>query len=429
MSYGKRPFRDAYANISDIRQSSPLHAGMQWPDIGSGKESAVSSPVSPLPVRDIMPGQSPVIQTLHDNKQWVDLDYLSPKLIRELCRQYGPPPEQDSTSTISKGAAKVRAWARHSKLGIDIRLRRKLNLEHDEVTDIRLIPEPRAIPREKPAPVAELPGQPHEIQELPDNSRARELACPPARGLSGSSLDDNVDPLPRYEPTSSSGNEMSFGCHATAPDAGSRRASRAAISSTPDRVSSPPVTRFNGYANGDTLDKAQERVHSSTDSGGVANSSAEFRALHVKLEQANERLGQERSAKELFEKLLADVRRELTREREASRGERETSSTNPFLDGLRVSNTASYETQTGVAPPSPESSYDQAADNDQHEDPLQNPSQTSETTLRPIQASAAMETISERPRSAEDKSSGAQNHLPSRDQGSSTDCGKCNRDA
>ncbi|RMY68087.1 hypothetical protein D0864_11432 [Hortaea werneckii] len=354
MSYGKRPFRDAYANISDIRQSSPLHAGMQWPDIGSGKESAVSSPVSPLPVRDIMPGQSPVIQTLHDNKQWVDLDYLSPKLIRELCRQYGPPPEQDSTSTISKGAAKVRAWARHSKLGIDIRLRRKLNLEHDEVTDIRLIPEPRAIPREKPAPVAELPGQPHEIQELPDNSRARELACPPARGLSGSSLDDNVDPLPRYEPTSSSGNEMSFGCHATAPDAGSRRASRAAISSTPDRVSSPPVTRFNGYANGDTLDKAQERVHSSTDSGGVANSSAEFRALHVKLEQANERLGQERSAKELFEKLLADVRRELTREREASRGERETSSTNPFLDGLRVSNTASYETQTGVAPPSPE---------------------------------------------------------------------------
>ncbi|KAI7563824.1 hypothetical protein KC317_g7466 [Hortaea werneckii] len=300
-----------------------------------------------------MPRQSPVIQTLHDNKQWVDLDYLSPKLIRELCRQYGPPPEQDSTSTISKGAAKVRAWARHSKLGIDIRLRRKLNLEHDEVTDIRLIPEPRAIPREKPAPVAELPGQPHEIQELPDNSRARELACPPARGLSGSSLDDNVDPLPRYEPTSSSGNEMSSGCHATAPDAESRSASSATISSTPDRVSSPPGTRFNCAVNGDTLDKAQKRVHTNTNFGYVSNSSAEFRALHVKLEQANERLDQERSAKERFEKLLADVRRELTSEREASRGERETSSTNPFLDGLRVSNTATYETQTGVAPPSP----------------------------------------------------------------------------
>ncbi|GAB1725995.1 hypothetical protein NU195Hw_g5428t1 [Hortaea werneckii] len=326
---------------------------MQWPDTGSGKESAISSPVSPLPVRDIMPGQSPVIQTLHDNKQWVDLDYLSPKLIRELCRQYGPPPEPDSTSTISKGAAKVRAWARHSKLGIDIRLRRKLNLEHDEVTDIRLIPEPRAIPREKPAPVAELPGQPHEIQELPDSSRARELACPPARGLSGSSLDDNVDPLPRYEPTSLSGNEISFGCHATAPDAGSRSASRAAISSTPDRVSSPPGTRFNGVVDGDPLDKAQKRVHTNTDSGYVPNSSVEFRALHAKLEQANERLDQERSAKERFEKLLADVRRELTSGREASRGERETSSTNPFLDGLRVSNTASYETQTGVAPPSP----------------------------------------------------------------------------
>ncbi|OTA32133.1 hypothetical protein BTJ68_07875 [Hortaea werneckii EXF-2000] len=118
---------------------------MEWLDTGSGKDSAISSPVSPLPVRDLVPGQSAVIQTLHDNKQWVDLDYLSPKLIRELCRQYGPPPEQDSTSTISKGAAKVRAWARHSKLGIDIRLRRKLNLERDEVTDIRLIPEPKPV--------------------------------------------------------------------------------------------------------------------------------------------------------------------------------------------------------------------------------------------------------------------------------------------
>ncbi|KAI7109714.1 hypothetical protein KC365_g625 [Hortaea werneckii] len=326
---------------------------MQWPDTRSGKNSAISSPVSPLPVRVLMPGQSPVIQTLHDNKQWVDLDYLSPKLIRELCRQYGPPPEQDSASTISKGAAKVRAWARHSKLGIDIRLRRKLNLEHDEVTDIRLIPEPRPLPCEKPAPVAELPGQPHEVQELPDNSRARELACPPARGFSGSSLDDNADPLPRYEPASSSGNGTFFGCHATAPDTEGRSTSRANYSSTPDRALSPPGTRFNCAANGENLDEIQKRVHKNTDFGNVSSSSAEFRALHVKLEQANERLDQERSAKERFEKLLADVRRELTRERDASPNERDISSTTPFLDGLRVSNTASYETQTGVTPPSP----------------------------------------------------------------------------
>ncbi|RMY77422.1 hypothetical protein D0863_01324 [Hortaea werneckii] len=281
-----------------------------------------------------MPGQSPVIQTLHDNKQWVDLDYLSPKLIRELCRQYGPPPEQDSTSQISKGAAKVRAWARHSKLGIDIRLPRKLNLEHDEVTDIRLIPEPRPVPREKPA-------------------RTRELPRSPARGFSGSSLDDNVDPLPRYEPTNSSGNGTSFGCHATAPNAESRSASRATYSSTPDRALSPPETRSNGAVNGETVEEIQKRVHTNTDFGNVSSSSAEFRALHVKLEQANKRLDQERGAKERFEKLLADVRRELTSERDASRNQRDTSSTNPFLDGLRVSNTASYETQTGVAPPSP----------------------------------------------------------------------------
>lgn len=249
---------------------------MQWPDTGSGKNGAISSPVSPLPVGDLIPGQSPVIHTLHDNKQWVDLDYLSPKLIRELCRQYEPPPEQDSTSTISKGAAKVRAWARHSKLGIDIRLRRKLNLEHDEVTDIRLIPEPGPIPREKPAPVAELPGQPHEIQELPDNSRALELACPPARGFSGSSLDENVDPLPRYEPTTSSGNETSSGCHATAPDTGSRSVSRATSSSTPVRALSPPGTRFNGAVNGETLDEIQKRIDTNTDFGKNSSSSAEF---------------------------------------------------------------------------------------------------------------------------------------------------------
>ncbi|KAI7222368.1 6-phosphogluconate dehydrogenase C-terminal domain-like protein [Hortaea werneckii] len=326
---------------------------MQWPDTGAGKNSAISSPVSPLPIKDITPGQSPVIQTLRDNKQWVDLDYLSPKLIRELCRQYGPPPEQDSASTISKGAAKVRAWARHSKLGIDIRLRRKLNLEHDEVTDIRLIPEPRPVPREKPTPVAELPGQPHEIQELPDSSRARELACPPARGFSGSSQDDNVDPLPRYEPVSPSGNEISFGCHVTAPDVEHHSASRTITSPTPDRALSPPETRFNGAVNGETLDEIQKRSHTNTDSGNVSSSSAGFRALNIKLEQANERLDQERSAKERFEKLLADVRRELTSESDSSRNERDVSSTNPFLDGLRVSNTASYETQTGVTPPSP----------------------------------------------------------------------------
>ncbi|KAI7159319.1 6-phosphogluconate dehydrogenase C-terminal domain-like protein [Hortaea werneckii] len=337
----------------DIPQSTPQHAGMQWSDTGSGKDSVIFSPVSPLPLRDLIPGQSPVIQTLHDNKQWVDLDYLSPKLIRELCRQYGPPPEQDSASTISKGAAKVRAWARHSKLGIDIRLRRKLNLEHDEVTDIRLVPEPRPVPLEKPAPVAELPGQPHEIQELPDNSRARELACPPAGGFSGSSLDDNVDPLPRYEPARPSGNEISLGFHSTAPDAERRSASRPTISPTPDRALSPPRTRSNCSADGDTLDEIQKRMHSNREPWTVSNSSAEFRALHIELEQAHERLDQERSAKERFEKLLADVRRELTSERDASRNERDISSTNPFLDGLRVSNTASYETQTGVTPPSP----------------------------------------------------------------------------
>ncbi|KAI7188634.1 hypothetical protein KC363_g5343 [Hortaea werneckii] len=358
---------------------------MEWLDTGSGKDSAISSPVSPLPVRDLVPGQSPVIQTLHDNKQWVDLDYPSPKLIRELCRQYGPPPEQDSTSTISKGAAKVRAWARHSKLGIDIRLRRKLNLEHDEVTDIRLIPESRPVPREKPAPVAELPGQPHEIQELPDSQRARELACPPARGFSGSSLDDNVDPLPRYEPTSSSGNGRVFDSHATALDAETRSASRATISSTPDRVSSPSGTRFNGAANGNALDKVQHRVHTNPDFGSVSNPRAEFRALHAKLEQANERLDQERSAKELFEKLLADVRRELSTERDASRSERELSSTNPFLDGLRVSNTASYETQTGVTPPSPgeTSNTDAFIQNDVPSDRRRNKSALKSRTRKP----------------------------------------------
>lgn len=83
--------------------------------------------------------KSPFVQTL-DSKQWIDLEYLSPKIQKELRRQYDPSIKDESGSTLAKGAAKVKGWMRLTKQGINIRLRRKLGPDQDEVTDIHLVP-------------------------------------------------------------------------------------------------------------------------------------------------------------------------------------------------------------------------------------------------------------------------------------------------
>ena len=104
---------------------------------------------------------------------------------------------------------------RQSKVGIDIRLRRKINGEHDEVTDIQLVPGSKSSGHEfrdeKYPWIPELPNTSKEINELPDNSTPVELEAirqatatseletvePSPRTSTGSSIGE---PLPRYEP-------------------------------------------------------------------------------------------------------------------------------------------------------------------------------------------------------------------------------------
>ena len=58
---------------------------------------------SPAPLEDEGYSKGPLVQT-SDNKQWIDLDYLSPKLARELRRQYDPSIKDEPSSTLAKGA-------------------------------------------------------------------------------------------------------------------------------------------------------------------------------------------------------------------------------------------------------------------------------------------------------------------------------------
>ena len=169
-----------------------------------GSENGISSPV--FPSIDAKAGQLRIVQT-PDSKQWIDLEYLSPKVLKDLRRHYDP----ESSGTLAKSAARVKAWARQTKRGIEIRLRRKINNEHDEVTDIHLVPdEPTPVyePRDEKQPlISELPGAqnevmaelPGEITELPDSSITPELGetSLPSRTSTGSI---EGEPLPRYEP-------------------------------------------------------------------------------------------------------------------------------------------------------------------------------------------------------------------------------------
>lgn len=108
-------------------------------------------------------------------------------------------------STI--GAAKIKAFVRQTKHGIDFRLRRKLNAEHEEVTDIQMVAN-EAIRQhdfgdEKHPSIPELPATLKEISELPDTSTALELDAVPV--TSRTSTGDSInEPLPRYEPRRSS---------------------------------------------------------------------------------------------------------------------------------------------------------------------------------------------------------------------------------
>ena len=68
-----------------------------------GTDNSIVSPVmNASALADNCSMQSPIIQTL-DNRQWIDLDILSPKLLKEVRRQYGSSLKEESTGAIAKG--------------------------------------------------------------------------------------------------------------------------------------------------------------------------------------------------------------------------------------------------------------------------------------------------------------------------------------
>ena len=359
---------------------------------------------SPYPFLDHKHEYSPLVLTGPDNKRWVDLEEVSPKLLKELRRQYALSPNLESSKPLAKGAAKVKAWARQSKRGIDIRLRRKLDDKHDEVTDIHLIPdfkppidpgylELEAKPWLMHATGGELAGS--EVFEMPDNSKIQELSSqeqppsprwPPSRTSTGSSI---AETLPMYEPAfdsawPESGAELSGSTHdepgnsVESSGLHTRSTSESSILHTPrqsittvdfsslGRTGQEPDRTDDDSASHATRDETEPMV-SIEDAGSPDEDKANreirereplvvdarVQALEASLSETQERLKQERQAKLEFERLLTSLRTQSTHEAdEDPNAEIETRSA-PLLAGLQVSNARSYETETDVEPVSP----------------------------------------------------------------------------
>jgi len=313
------------------------------------------------------------MQTGPDNRAWIELDHISPKLLRELQRQYDPSPKDGPRHPLAKSAAKVKAWARQSKLGIDIRLRRKINAEHDEVTDIHLVPEPFVGQNERLKSIAkqdlqnvdlpwmaELPAQ-NEISELPDSSVTQELSTisqrepenNPERSYSGDTI---TEPLPRYVPRQEVGpgplTTEAASVSAPLPQSETphgRSSSQSSIVPTPKRGLSVHLSV-------EPKDGDSSAIQGDWDAPGGdfqpfgQQETQRMHSLRFDLAEANRRLEQEQKNRERFEGLLRDVRRELSKQR---RGEDSPVDNRSLLRGLKVAESARYETETDVEPPSP----------------------------------------------------------------------------
>ena len=327
-----------------------------------GSDHGLVSPVSPLAAIDRKLAQSPIIHTSLDNKQWVDLDYLPPKLLRELRRQYDPSEKDESLHPIAKGTSRVKAWARQSKRGIEIRLRRKLNDQNDEVTDIRFVPEPLPDLDVKLPLVPELPTYENEICELADTSTPGELGTEITGDFSRTSTGSmDSEPLPIYEARNTEPPDSVIGrAQGPQPSASPpspvfhrRTSSQFSIVATPKRGLSPKraspgtlpeTTHSDGTDEASTLDLGVE----------ARNPNArDVQALQAGLERANSQLQQERQARERFESLLNNVRDELTAQRQNESTAKPSDDGRSVLKGLKVTRTTRYETETDVEPPSP----------------------------------------------------------------------------
>ncbi|KAK0297232.1 hypothetical protein LTS00_003953 [Friedmanniomyces endolithicus] len=321
-----------------------------------GSDNGLGSPTSPYHFHD--PSLVPASAVPYPG-QWFYLNQVPPKLLRELQRQCDPSsPVKDSLRyPLAKSAAKIKAWARPGKLGIDIKLRQKINAEHDEVTQIRLEPELDVSEHVRPA-AEELPGSLNEICELADESEPQELSTEPPKRPRSAALSD-AETLPRYEPPRDGLPEATQD-NSEPTDLLPRQQSRGRRNSSSgfSFVSTPPrglsLSRADkdrdqlAHAANDGRDEKAQEERSVT----IATAEEGAPREQTDLERVNSQLQQEREIRTRYESLLQDVREELSKQRHERQQSAEPSA-KPFLTGLKVAKTARYETETDVEPPSP----------------------------------------------------------------------------
>ena len=314
---------------------------------------------------------SPIIQT-PDQKTWIDLELLNPKFLKGLS-QYAPSIRDEPNSKLGKGAAKIKAWARQSKAGIDIRLRRKINNEKDEITDIRLVPDAYppdfASTPEKPPFAQELPAM-RSIAELADTAPAMELDATQSRQPSRSSTSSTLgEPLPRYErnPASSTSDVATNSTDlappaSTPPDASAdgmvREVSPIGAAEFRHRPSTSQSSIVATPTRGLSLRDAPESPPTVSDAKSDSDQYATL--LKADLEDANKKLGEEREMSESLQAIIRAISEEHSRQQVLSDGLSGSVPANKAKDArlnrLKVANRTTYETETEHEPPSPPTS-------------------------------------------------------------------------
>jgi hypothetical protein len=343
-----------------------------------GSDNGLVSPTLSSPEGS---GQLQIVQT-SDNKQWVDLGYLPPKILKELRREYDPNFRDEPTGTLAKGAARVKTWMRGSKTGINIRFRHKLDPERDEVTDLyltsqnlhrswtpqdekeQLMTEPFIA--ELPASssiISELPG---EITEMPDTSVRSEPSriSIPCR----TSIDSTLgEPLPRYEPRQSDNNPgvaaSDANVRSSSPDrmqqvSHAHSPSQNSIVRTPTRglsLSSVPASDMEDAQSidGSNIDSTAHDEDTATVPAGN-----ESKDEKPPLGDVDHQDGNDGEVLRELQEVIRELRQHQAAPKrddgdEISEPARQESMSKPLLRNLKVARKTTYETETDAEPPSP----------------------------------------------------------------------------
>lgn len=300
-----------------------------------GSEDGLVSPIaSPLGTLDRkLLAANPIVQTA-DSKEWLDLDSVSPKLLRELRRQYDPSFCEEK-GPLAKGAARIKAWSRSTKRGLEIRLRRKVSQEHDVVTDYRLFINPMS--GDEPLLLPEMPSD-NVIYELPDTSAIPELSTD-ADEARRDSVGSTGEALPRYEPPA------------------------AASPQDRPRLRIVPVENTNASVNHGHSSSQSSIISTPTDGLPVravenekedAEGLSDQRSIEVTRELQSEVSGtaatpeqtkENSNTQEELQGLLKALKEHLVNQPQHQ--------TLACSDHLEIEKTARYETETDVEPPSP----------------------------------------------------------------------------